>query len=203
MKCFFWQVLYRIVALPFGIFLTVVNFLLSLTTTYDTEGSVDIPENAILFSSHTDVYGLCLHPAVRTGGRFNTVWLGYHGIAPYIFAVWDHFCGLEYWCYWRQGTTSKREQVIEFMKHHPSIRLGLATDSGGPYGKVRPSLIELSQKTGRPLVAVRMRMSRSITFLKHHLPLPFGKIVAQVSSPISREALDLEVLQAHLDNPLR
>ncbi|MEZ4751314.1 MAG: hypothetical protein R3B54_12065 [Bdellovibrionota bacterium] len=203
MKWFVWQVLYRIVAFPFGVFLTAVNFFLSLTTSYDTEGSVEIPENAILFTSHSDVYGLCLHPAVRTGGRLNTVWLGYHGITPYIFAVWDRFCGLQYWCYWRRGTLSKREQIIEFMKAHPGIRLGLATDSGGPYGKARASLIELSQRTGRPLVAVRMRLSHSFKFLHHHLPLPFGKIIAQVSTPISGDALELETLQARLDDPLK
>ncbi len=57
----------------------------------------------------------------------------------------------------------------------------------GPYGKVKPGIILLSQKTGIPIVPIYVEFDHSIrlkTWDRLTIPLPFSRAKVRVGSPI-------------------
>ena len=65
----------------------------------------------------------------------------------------------------------------------------MRTDAGGPYYKVKGSVIKLSRESGRPLVPFRQFSDRHVVINSHQIPLPGARIITKIGAPITAEEL--------------
>ena len=77
----------------------------------------------------------------------------------------------------------------------------------GPAGVIKPGALYLASKTGRPIVAVNVRVSRSIRIRRRwdrfEIPLPFSLALGRVSDPIFvRPGEDWEVPRRKIQEAL-
>jgi lysophospholipid acyltransferase (LPLAT)-like uncharacterized protein len=110
--------------------------------------------------------------------------LGSHSFLSYLWSAEPFMKGWKIFRYERRRECSALETILEFLDRDDVGTFRIATDGGGPYGVVRASLVEMSIRSGRPLVALRARSSRSVRVFKHFLPLPFSKLEARFSRPV-------------------
>jgi lysophospholipid acyltransferase (LPLAT)-like uncharacterized protein len=101
--------------------------------------------------------------------------------------------------------SSFRERVRDLrvlMQTNASI--GIALDTGGPYGRVDPALPRLAQRCAARLVPLVALTSRSVQFWSEpvlRLPLPRTALTLAAGEPVEAEAADvLEGLQASLEH---
>lgn len=151
----------------------------------------DLPPNAIIVTFHGDSY---LDPlSVKawnylSNSRYH--WLGFHGFLSYIGSMRAMFYRIKAFRYKTKSKIRPMDQVREFLNNYQSGQLMLRTDAGGPYGKVRPSLIKLAIESKRPLVCMRTSASRFITINHHKLGTPGSVIETKISCPIEYEKLE-------------
>lgn len=185
---------YRLVSLFFSIFPAVVfegvASLISLTYRHRFESDPDrIPKNAILVAMHGDIFcsvvtlGEISH--VLSGG----VYLGFHGFQSYIWSMGSRMRGIRSLRFDRIKHTDIMSWIISKLNSGQIMRFFIRTDSGGPYGRVRKSAITMSLATGRPIVVIRQRASRSWVINQHAVPIPFSEIMTSFSIPIESKAL--------------
>lgn len=195
-----------VLAFPFGLALCLFFITFCWTLRIEEPPGHYPPDNAILYTTHLHLYLFLLNPLIRKNEPLESIWLGYHGFLAYIFVYWNRLVGTTNFLFDAKKERSPREQIREFLKGRPTTRFGLATDSGGPYGKIRPSLLKLALNSNRPLVAIKMRAKHGYRIFRHEFPWPFSVLTTQISEPINpdqlkqipeREALTL--LQAKFD----
>jgi hypothetical protein len=146
------------------------------------------PANAIVYWSHTDIYPQQIDGIFSRDQQFKMALLGSRTLLSYIWYPWHFFRG--FFIFRPQLSGPKPfHQISDYLKKNPNLRVGIMTDSGGPYGRVRPTLVGLSLVTNRPLVALKSRASHSIKIKSHHIPLPFSRVWSEFSDPISAEQL--------------
>jgi hypothetical protein len=182
-------------ALPAGCLLFAFLLLLRLTVRVRSPGP--LPERAVIYTSHVDVYAISL--AMLGSPRW--VLVGDHSILSYMWLPWQWLCGTPVFRFERGSGATPTEQICGYLASSAGA-LWIGIDSGGPYGVVRPSLIKISERTGRPLVAHANQLSRSVTVLQHQIPLPFCTITPHFI-PVAGEGITLSVLQKALDDARR
>jgi hypothetical protein len=159
------------------------------------EGS-EIPRNAILFGFHCDsVAALLSDVFFRDLGH---AWLGYHGFASYVGSLTPMIRKRPCIRFQRKRSPSDHSPM-QYILSQSRVLEGrpfyLLTDSGGPYGQVRPSLVRLAMAMERPLVAIRHFVSKQILIKEHVIPMPGCRLETVTGSPISYEELKRLALQ--------
>ena len=149
----------------------------------------DLPSNSLIFGFHWDFYLLHLGRTMEPKRRSRVVWLGYHGFLSYLPILVTHFHGTRIFRYRYPSAKKPFRQIVDFLMSHPETPFGILTDAGGPYGRVRESIVDLALASNRPVVALRTRYSRLIALGVHRLPLPLGSLEAKFSEIISVEKL--------------
>jgi hypothetical protein len=160
-------------------------------TCYETSApNVDIPSNAIIYLLHGDSYiSFVTQRFWRRVYDQKMSWMGFHGVLSYLGSSWCYLMGVRCFRYDRRSPLRPLNQAIEFLRHEARGQFAIRTDAGGPYGKVRASLVDMSLATDRPLVAIRQRSSRALTIRQHHVPLPFSRVTTAISAPIYPDEL--------------
>jgi len=145
---------------------------------------VNIPENALVCFFHGEqiISAVCTRFWKLFSGR-EIYGLGYHGWTSYVSSsVWPYSIGWKVIRYQRKGGQKPFDQILEALRSKASGIIVIGTDSGGPYYSVRPSLIELAIKSGRPIVSIRHVASYSLILKQHHWPLPFTIVRTYISN---------------------
>jgi len=193
-----------VLAFPFAIGFLLSMKLISLFTRSEPLTKNDLPPNAIFYSTHLDVISAAVNPVLQTP---SLIVVGYHAFLAYVYIGWDRFAGIGHLCYDREGTPPPLDQIQAMFQNYPNHYFWIFTDSGGPYGRVRKSLVILSRESGRPVVACRLTPTRYFKLLGHRIPLPFARIKIAFSRPVTAgelSALSVEAgrdrLQASLDS---
>ncbi len=158
--------------------------LLGSEAPFDASG---IPPNAIVYAFHTDTFASGMADGFRDA--IGGTWIGFHGALSYMGSLGFVLRGEPVFRFRRSSQEPRPlQQILEFLAKAEG-RIYIRTDAGGPYKKVKPSLIEMAFQSGRPLVAVRHRLSQE--FIVNHHSLPWGrpKLVTVASAPLSAETL--------------
>ncbi len=183
-------------SVPGNLMLEAMRALLRPTlTVHDVEGLDAIPDNAICYLFHPEmihaVATVDLWQRYMNGGTHPGYYLGFHGLASYVGALPFAARGVRALRFDRRSPQKPFQQIIQHLIHNPG-RFFIRTDAGGPYGRVRGSLLGLSAATGRPLVPMRQFASRSVKIWGHHFALPGAVITTRIGSVISPS--DLQAL---------
>jgi lysophospholipid acyltransferase (LPLAT)-like uncharacterized protein len=128
--------------------------------------------------------------------------IAHDGIASRAFShhapVW---LGFEVFAFQRRGGRSPREQIIDYVKRTSRPILNLP-DSGGPYGKMKPGILEVARACNAVIVPFQVSASRALRIgqtLQHVLPLPFAHISACRGETLGDRAT-VEDCQSALDS---
>ncbi len=160
----------------------------------------------LIYSFHRDFYYLHSSGGAQRRGDPRIVWLGYHGFASYfplLLARWNDLHLFRF-----RFTKEPRPfvQIVDYLQKHPHTPLAILTDAGGPYNRVRSSLFDLAKASRRPVIALKLKCSRTLAFGNHFIPLPFSRVEVFLSTPIEVEELEkmgkeaaTKFLQAKLD----
>ena len=176
-------------ALLGGLPLCLYWWALERTSRRTRPGFESLPDDAIIFMFHKNMHPLAIDK-ILSDDRGGPLMLGYHGLLSYLFSLpWLFIHAVKGFRYHRGGDRRPLDQIADFLSRHPRERMAMFTDTAGPYGVVRSTLIPLSVKTGRPLVALTYRISRPITLLNHSLPLPFSTLEARFSRVVTPDEL--------------
>ncbi len=181
-------------ALPIGFLIHWATGLLSFFVAESAiKGPSQVPRGAIVVMFHPE--WLYFAVARKTAGRVREAsahpfsWLGLHHFLSYFGSITAYFWNYQCARYDREKNIKPYQVTKNYLIKNPDFIFFIRTDSGGPYGRVRESLIKLSLETGRPLVCERQWSNKSFPFLKHHIPLPFTRIQTAFSEPISSDEL--------------
>lgn len=100
------------------------------------------------------------------------------------------WAGFETFAYRRRSRVSPREQIIAYVRSTGRPILNLP-DSGGPYGVVKPGILEIARACDALLVPFHVTATSSITVgkkLRHVMPLPFGRIEVRRGTLLDADA---------------
>lgn len=148
-----------------------------------------MPDNAIVYLMHSDIWVSAV--STQSLARIFTPessYLGYHGYLSYLGSGWSYALGLKCYRYDRKSSLSARDQVLSFVEKTPG-RFFLRTDAGGPYGRVRASLVDMALAANKPLVPLRQFATRHKTFKHHQIPLAGAQIHVCTGEPLWPEDL--------------
>lgn len=178
-KRFFNCTLGCLIGLFFAVFLKVLQ---SLVRVQPPVGPYP-PPGAIVFWSHARIYLQQIDGHFSKDAHLTMVYLGSDSFLSYVWYPWHLSKGF---LLFRPDTKMKDKpfhQIKEYLLAHRHVSLGIMTDSGGPYGKVKPTLLGLGAISDRPLVALKPSASASFKILGHYFPLPFSNVWAEFSKP--------------------
>jgi lysophospholipid acyltransferase (LPLAT)-like uncharacterized protein len=156
---------------------------------------------AIFFSWHRFNYALAL--ALRTlPPDARPTLLMHDGLASRALtheaSVW---MGFETLVFRRRSPVSPRRQIIDHLRASRRNLL-LLSDAGGPYGQVKPGLLEIAAACDAPLVPLVVRARGAIEVgrvLRHVLPWPFCELDVVTGAALDGPARTLEACQSALD----
>ena len=117
--------------------------------------------------------------------------LGFHGFLSYLTFTWSWRKSLPMCRFDRLSPQKPLNQVIDYLKELRGP-FYVRTDAGGPYGRVRASIVEMALATGRSVVCLRQQASRTTTVIGHAVPLPGALTETRVSPPVT--AAELQTL---------
>lgn len=109
--------------------------------------------------------------------------------------------GYEVFVFARRSKTPVREQIAQYLRHSNRDLLMLP-DAGGPYGKMKPGIIEIARSVSASLVPLALHATRAVEVgatLRHVVPLPFCEFVLSAGAELRGDALDVERCQAALE----
>jgi hypothetical protein len=165
-----------------------------------------VPPNAIVYMFHVEAFLVTVTPRVWATFGDELAYLGFHGFASYVGTLWPYRHGFHCFRYDKRRPERPLEQIAAFLRARPDLRFALRTDAGGPYGKVRASLVDMALATGRPLVGMRQVADRATRLLQHVVPLPGATIRTRLTRAITVDELRAlsrndarELLQRELD----
>jgi lysophospholipid acyltransferase (LPLAT)-like uncharacterized protein len=113
-------------------------------------------------------------------------------------SVW---MGFTTFVYSRRSSTSPRQQIIDYMKQSGASIL-LLPDAGGPYGVVKPGVVELSAATGASVTPVGVRSEGTLKFgktLQHELPWSGSTLESEVGPTLAPEEVNQARCQQELE----
>ncbi len=198
-------------ALPVSAALELPLLALRATTREAPLEGPDMPPRALVCMLHKDLYLSAFAPSFWEALGPDFAYLAFHGFASYVGMIWPNLRGYQAFRY--QLKTAKRSserarplaQTLSFLEKHLG-RFALRTDAGGPYGRVRASLVDMAIASDRPVVVVRQCADRTTHVRGHALPLPGAQVKSRVSRAVDPSSLRLldreggrELLQRLLD----
>ena len=98
-------------------------------------------------------------------------------------SVW---MGFESFVFRRRSTVSPREQIAHYIRSTGRPTLNLP-DSGGPYGVVKPGILEVARACDARLVPFHVSAARVLSVgktLGHEVPLPYCRIEVRRGHPL-------------------
>ncbi len=101
----------------------------------------------------------------------------------------------------RGAAESPRAQIIEHARR-AGCHLMLLPDSGGPYGQVKPGLVEIAQALGAWLQPFAVRTDGKVEVgaaQRHVCPLPFARVEVRVHDPLDGREATVEQCQRALE----
>lgn len=116
-------------------------------------------------------------------------YLGVHNWISYCTSVLCYLDGLKAVRYDRRSGKKPLFQVVDFLNQNALVPFAIRTDSGGPYERVRTSVVKMAIQANRPIVCIRQSADRSWRFWDHFFPKPFASVITRVSAPISAQTL--------------
>ena len=116
-------------------------------------------------------------------------YLGIHNWISYCTSVLCYLDGLPAVRYDRRTGLKPLNQVLDFLRQNRPLPFAIRTDSGGPYNRVRSSVVRMALEANRPIVCVRQTSDHTVRIFDHFFPLPFSHVVTRVSDPIVPQAL--------------
>lgn len=179
------------IAFPAGVVLFIFLAFLKLTTRMRKPNVNSLPQNAVVFMSHADVYLASINSVIWKNDDFKWTYLGDHSFLSYSWYPWQWIKGQKIFRLARDSSLTLTSQICNYLNSNTE-RLWLASDSGGPYGQVRASLIKIATSTGRPMVAFGHSVSHYICIYDHKIPLPFATITPKFSEAIRVSELELK-----------
>lgn len=109
--------------------------------------------------------------------------------------------GFDAFVFRRRAGASPREQITDFVRGSGRHIFNLP-DSGGPYGRMKPGIVEVARACDAVLqpLAIRARGALSLgRSLRHVVPLPFGSLEAIPGEPLDGRSATPDDCQAALD----
>ena len=186
------------------------SILLGLIRLWSKEGKVkvgDLPSDAIIYAFHPEIYLFASCPSFWNSVLPRMMGLGNHTFISYLAGVSTLWWKMKILRYQRRGSKSARQQIIEPCHKNPDLFFGIRTDSGGPYFKVRESLLDIALETKRPLVALRQKTDRALVLKEHSFALPGATVDLTTSDPIFYEEIKnlsranaLKLIQDRIEN---
>lgn len=104
--------------------------------------------------------------------------IAHDGVASRAFSHHSaEWMGFEVFVFRRRSKVPPREQIAQYMRSSRRPILNLP-DSGGPYGVVKPGILEVARACDALVVPFVVDAQRAVSIgktLEHVLPLPFGR----------------------------
>jgi hypothetical protein len=178
-------------AVPVSLAIEIPLFAIRQTTheaPFDTRPLASSPR-ALVCMFHHDIYLSAFAPRFWEALGPDFAYLAFHGFASYAGMLWPISRGFRAFRYQRKGAARPMAQTLAFLEGH-SGRFALRTDAGGPYGKVRASLVELAIASGRPVVGVRQFADRAVRVRGHVVPRPGATITTHIGRAVEPAELD-------------
>lgn len=117
--------------------------------------------------------------------------LMHDGVASRAFS---HHCtrwmGFEAFVFRLRSSVSPREQIASYVRSTGRPILNLP-DSGGPYGVVKPGILEVAKACNARLVPFQVTASRALSVgskLRHQVPLPGSRLDVRRGAPLDSDA---------------
>lgn len=178
-----------LLALVPGFLLHFVSTIIGWTLKERVEGEVDKSKGAPILVLFHQEFPISLAAQTTWRRTFRGIaWVGIHNWISYVTSVLCYLDGLIAVRYDRRTGKKPMNQVLDFLRENPRVPFAIRTDSGGPYGKVRTSVVRLALEANRPIVCIRQSTDRYFTLLGHYMPLPFGRVVTRISSPMPAQS---------------
>ena len=101
----------------------------------------------------------------------------------------------------RRAPARPRAQIIEFLRARPHHLL-LFPDSGGPYGVIKPGIVEIARALDMHAIPIVLRSDPELRLgarMRHQLPSPFATIELAHGPAIAPAQIDVERLHAALE----
>jgi lysophospholipid acyltransferase (LPLAT)-like uncharacterized protein len=127
--------------------------------------------------------------------------IGHDGLASRMLQRTGARLGYHLWIYRRRSLVRPRDQIVELMRTR-GCNIGLFTDAGGPYGRVKPGLVHIAAATNAlvvPLVARGKPLLRVRRPWRHGVPLPYCRVVVHHGPPLDGARTTLDQYQRALD----
>jgi hypothetical protein len=154
--------------------------------------AASVPENAICYLFHGEmIYAIAtvkLWQSQAIKPDRPGAYLGFHGFFSYLGSLPFALTGWRTCRYDRRTGERPLNVILRYLNIHPGTFF-MRTDAGGPYYKVKGSVIKLSRESGRPLVPFRQFSDRHFVINSHQIPLPGATIITKIGAPITAEEL--------------
>ena len=128
--------------------------------------------------------------------------IGHDGVLSRMLQSTGARLGYHMWIYRRTSAIRPRDQIIELIRAR-SCNIGLVTDAGGPYGRVKPGLVEIARATNAWVVPLVLR-GRPILKLRwpwrYGIPLPRCRVKVFNGQPLDGREATLRDYQSAMDD---
>ncbi|HEX9100926.1 MAG TPA: hypothetical protein VF997_01915, partial [Polyangia bacterium] len=97
--------------------------------------------------------------------------------------------GFETFVFRRRSTVSPRAQLVDYVRATGRSIVNLP-DSGGPYGVMKPGILEVARACGALVVPFAVAARPSLTVgrrLRHVVPLPFARVTLRRGEPLAAD----------------
>lgn len=182
-----------IAALPGNVMIEIIRrFLAPFFKADAPHEAAAVPENAICYLFHGEIIyaiatvNLWQDQAIKP--ERPGAYLGFHGFFSYLGSLPFALTGWRTCRYDRRRGERPLNVILRYLNNHPGTFF-MRTDAGGPYYKVKGSVIKLSRESGRPLVPFRQFSSRYFVINSHQIPLPGARITTRIGEPITAQEL--------------
>ncbi len=151
---------------------------------------------------HQDLWNTFSANSLHDKDDLRTFWLGFHGIMSYSNFLMNWKNRTQMFRFYPNSHVSAYKQTIKFLHKNSNKQMVIATDSGGPYGRVRESLVTMALQTNRPLCGAKLTFTHSITLFSHHFPLPFSTATLKFTPIMHLGDKDISVLRDELQKEM-
>lgn len=134
-------------------------------------------------------------------GFLKPIGIGHDGVLSRMLQSTGARLGFHLWIYRRKSAIRPRDQIIELIRTR-ECHIGLFTDAGGPYGRVKPGLAEIARATDALVVPLitrgrpRLKLSRP---WRYGIPLPYCRVVVFNGPPLDGRHATLVEYQSAMD----
>lgn len=109
--------------------------------------------------------------------------------------------GLDAFVFRRRSPVSPRDQIVDFVRRTRRHVFNLP-DSGGPYGRMKPGIVEIARECDAILQPIAIQTRGTLTLgrtLRHVVPLPFCTLEAIAGDPLDGRTATAADCQCALD----